>query len=95
MKSYYQDFIHIGAEGTGLMSGAAANIKAFVAALKTLLTEKGGDLSNAIIEKINATNITENTYPRSIGLPDGLKYVPPQLPSTTSTVSTAIPILLI
>ena len=75
LKSYYQDFIHIGAEGTGLMSGAAANIKAFVAALKTLLIEKGGDLSNAIIEKINATNITENTYPRSIGLPDGAAVI--------------------
>ena len=75
MKSYYQDFIHIGAEGTGLMSGAAANIKAFVAALNTLLTEKGGDLSNAIIEKINATDISGNTYPRSIGLPDGAAVI--------------------
>ena len=75
LKSYYQDFIHIGAEGTGLMSGAAANIKAFVAALNTLLTEKGGDLSNAIIEKINATDISGNTYPRSIGLPDGAAVI--------------------
>ena len=75
LKSYYQDFIHIGAEGTGLMSGAAANIKAFVEALNTLLTEKGGDLSNAIIEKINATDISGNTYPRSIGLPDGAAVI--------------------
>lgn len=71
LKSYYTDFIHVTAEGGGLMSGAAANIKAFVAALKALLVAKGGDLSNAIIEKIDATDIGSNDYPRSIGLPDG------------------------
>jgi hypothetical protein len=71
LKSYYTDFIHVTAEGAGLMSGAAANIKAFVAALKALLVAKGGDLSNAIIEKIDATDIGSNDYPRSIGLPDG------------------------
>ena len=70
LKSYYQDFIHVGAEGAGLMSGAAANIKAFVAALNTLLT--GSDaVSTDIKANINATDISGNTYPRSIGLPDG------------------------
>ena len=75
LKSYYLDFIRMGSEGAGLMSGAAANIKAFVAALKTLLTAKGGDLSNDIIAKINATDISGNTYPQSIGLPDGAAVI--------------------
>ena len=71
LKSYYLDFIRIGSEGAGLMSGAAANIKAFVAALKALLT--GSDaLSTAIKANIDANStIASNTYPRSIGLPDG------------------------
>ena len=74
LKSYYQDFIHIGAEGTGLMSGAAANIKAFVAALKTLLTGSD-DVTTAIRTNIDATDISGNTYPRSIGLPDGAAVI--------------------
>ena len=71
LKSYYLDFIHSDGEGGGLMSGAAANIKAFVAALKALLEAKGGDLSSAIIANIDGTNISTNTYPRSLDLPDG------------------------
>ena len=70
LKSYYLDFIRMGSEGAGLMSGAAANIKAFVAALKTLLTGSD-DLSKAIKNNIDATDISGNTYPRSLGLPDG------------------------
>lgn len=71
LKSYYLDFIRMGSEGAGLMSGAAANIKAFVAALKALLT--GSDaLSTAIKANIDANStIASNTYPRSLGLPDG------------------------
>lgn len=71
LKSYYLDFIHSDGEGGGMMSGAAANIKAFVAALKALLT--GNDaLSMAIKANIdNGTTIAGNTYPRSLGLPDG------------------------
>ena len=70
LKSYYLDFIHSDGEGGGLMSGAAANIKAFVTALKGLLT--GSDaLCTAIKANINATDISSNEYPRSIGLPDG------------------------
>ena len=65
LKSYYLDFIRMGSEGAGLMSGAAANIKAF-------LTGREDDLSNAIITNIaNDDAIENNTYPRSIGLPDG------------------------
>ena len=71
LKSYYTDFIHVTAEGGGLMSGAAANIKAFVAALNTLLTGRTDDVSTAIKNNIAATDIGSNTYPRSIGLPDG------------------------
>ena len=71
LKSYYLDFIRMGSEGAGLMSGAAANIKAFVAALRALLT--GSDaLSTAIKANIDANStIASNTYPRSLGLPDG------------------------
>lgn len=71
LKSYYLDFIRMGSEGAGLMSGAAANIKAFVAALRALLT--GSDaLSTAIKTNIDANStIASNTYPRSLGLPDG------------------------
>ena len=71
LKSYYLDFIRIGSEGAGLMSGAAANIKAFVAALRALLT--GSDaLSTAIKANIDAnSSIASNTYPQSLGLPDG------------------------
>jgi hypothetical protein len=71
LKSYYLDFIRMGSEGAGIMSGAAANIKAFATALKTLLT--GDDaLSTAIKANIdNGTTIAGNTYPRSLGLPDG------------------------
>ena len=75
LKSYYLDFIRMGSEGTGLMSGAAANIKAFVAALKALLTGRDDVVSTAIVNKIDATNISDNTYPRSIGLPDGAAVI--------------------
>ena len=71
LKSYYLDFIRMGSEGAGLMSGAAANIKAFVAALKALLTGRDDALSSAIIANIDGTNISSNTYPQSLGLPDG------------------------
>jgi hypothetical protein len=74
LKSYYLDFIHSDGEGGGLMSGAAANIKAFVAALKGLLTGSD-DLSTAIKNNIDATDISSNTYPRSIGLPDGAAVI--------------------
>ena len=75
LKSYYMDFIRMGSEGAGLMSGAAANIKAFVAALKALLTGRKDALSTAIKAKIDATDISANTYPQSIGLPDGAAVI--------------------
>ena len=72
LKGLYLDFIHAESEGTGLMAGSAAHVKAFVAALKTQLQAIGGDLSNAIIANIDDNSTIEsNTYPTSIGLPDG------------------------
>ena len=75
LKSYYLDFIRMGSEGAGLMSGAAANIKAFVAALKALLTGRTDAVSPEIIATIDATDISGNTYPRSINLPDGAAVI--------------------
>jgi len=84
LKSYYLDFIRMGSEGAGLMSGAAANIKAFVAALRELLVVRSDALSEAVIANIdnkivsiNGTNynIEQITYPRSIGLPDGAAVI--------------------
>ena len=83
LKSYYLDFIHSDGEGGGMMSGAAANIKAFVAALKVVLLNRKSEVSDddikttidAIIAKINATDISSNEYPRSLGLPDGAAVI--------------------
>jgi len=76
LKSYYLDFIRIGSEGAGLMSGAAANIKAFVAALKALLKGRSDALSTDIKANIDANStIASNTYPRSLGLPDGAAVI--------------------
>jgi hypothetical protein len=74
LKTYYLDFIRSNGEGGGLMSGAAANIKAFVLALKNLLTGSD-DLSTAIKNRIDAIDISDYTYPRSIGLPDGAAVI--------------------
>ena len=72
MKSLYLDFIHAESEGTGLMAGSAAHVRAFVAALRTQLEAIGGELCTAIIANIDAnSSIENNTYPASIGLPDG------------------------
>ena len=54
------------------MSGSAAHIKAFVAALRAQLASRTDAVSMAIKANIdNNTSIASNTYPRSIGLPDG------------------------
>ncbi len=76
LKSYYLDFIRMGSEGAGLMSGAAANIKAFVAALRDLLKDRSDALSTAIKANIDANStIASNTYPQSLGLPDGAAVI--------------------
>jgi len=75
LKSFYMDFTGAKSEGGGLMSGSAAHIKAFVAALKAQLT--GDDaVSTAIRNAIDdSSSIASNTYPRSIGLPDGAAVI--------------------
>lgn len=83
LKSYYLDFIRMGSEGAGLMSGAAANIKAFVAALKVVLEERKTTASDDIKTIINAIianiddddDIKGNTYPQSLNLPDGAAVI--------------------
>lgn len=84
LKTYYLDFIRSNGEGGGLMSGAAANIKKFVAALKAVLQGRKSEVSDddikttidAIIANIDAnSSIASNTYPRSIGLPDGAAVI--------------------
>ena len=75
LKSYYLDFIRSNGDGGGLMSGAAANIRAFVAALKEILKDNTDAVSTAIKNNIDATDISSNTYPRSIGLPDGAAVI--------------------
>lgn len=72
LQSYYMDFIHVNNEDGATISGSAAHIKAFVTALRALLSEKSDPLSIAIKENIdNDDDIADITYPRSIGLPDG------------------------
>jgi hypothetical protein len=87
LKSYYLDFIRSDGKGGGLMSGAAANINAFVDSLRILLVAKGGDLCTDIINNIDAnSSITNNNYPRSFkqivkgeektdSLPDGAAVI--------------------
>ena len=76
LKSFYMDFTRAKSEGGGLMSGSAAHIKAFVAALKTQLAGRTDDVSTAIKAAIdNNSSIASNTYPRSIGLPDGAAVI--------------------
>jgi hypothetical protein len=91
LKSYYLDFIRSDGDDGGLMSGAAANIKAFVAALKVVLLERKSAVSDDIKNIIDAIitnienkivsidetdyNIEQITYPRSIGLPDGAAVI--------------------
>lgn len=83
LKSYYLDFIRSNGEGGGLMSGAAANIKAFVAALRVVMLERKSAVSDdikVVIDDIitnidDDEDIEENDYPRSIGLPDGAAVI--------------------
>jgi hypothetical protein len=75
LKTLYLNFIHAVSEGTGLMAGSAAHVKAYVTELRAQLEAIGGDLSNAIIGNIGDTEATtscvNNGYPGTLGLPDG------------------------
>lgn len=76
LKKFYMEFTRANADGGGLMSGAAANIKAFVAILRAQLENRSDAVSEAIKTNIdNNTSIASNTYPRSIGLPDGAAVI--------------------
>ena len=71
LKALYLDFINANSESTGLMAGSAAHVKAYVQALKNQLTSNTDALSTAIIAKIDNSSIEDNSYPSSLGLPDG------------------------
>ena len=77
LKSLYLNFIHADAQGSGLMAGSAAHVKAYVTELRKQLQTIGGDLSNAIIAIIDNETLNgclDNGYPSastSLGLPDG------------------------
>lgn len=76
LKNFYMKFTRANADDGGLMSGAAANIKEFVKTLKSQLEGRTDDVSKAIVAKIDAnSSIFSNTYPRSIGLPDGAAVI--------------------
>lgn len=83
LKALYLSFIHADTDGSGLMCGSAAHIKAYVKALKEqleTLRDASGTADNIktlcgdIIINIGDTEATascvNNGYPRSIGLPD-------------------------
>ena len=72
LKALYSQFIHADGQTIGQMAGSATNVKAYVKALKDILDENTDALSQAIIARIdNNSSIASNTYPASIGLPDG------------------------
>ena len=76
LKRLYLNFIHADAQGSGLMAGSAAHVKAYVKELQRQLELIGGDLSQAIINNIlaDAQSCLSNGYPSdasSLGLPDG------------------------
>lgn len=82
LKDYYRDFIHIDGEGTGIIAGSATNVKAYADALKAQLivirdasttSDADVNLCKDIINNIEGDKKPgiDNTYPASIGLPDG------------------------
>ena len=72
LKALYLQFIHADTPSTGLMAGSATNVKAYADALRKQLLLIDDELSTKIITNIdNDDDIDANTYPASIGLPDG------------------------
>ena len=75
LKSLYLNFIHADAQGSGLMAGSAAHVKAYVTELRKQLVAMGKGTD--IIAKIDDTTLNgclDNGYPSastSLGLPDG------------------------
>jgi hypothetical protein len=72
LKALYLQFIQADAQTTGQMAGSASNVKAYAKALKDILKDNTDELSQAIVARIDDnSSIASNTYPASIGLPDG------------------------
>ena len=75
LKALYLQFIQADAQTTGQMAGSAANVKAYAKALRDILVGNTDALSQAIVGRIgdigDNSTIASNTYPASIGLPDG------------------------
>lgn len=91
LKALYLQFIQADTQSTGLMAGSATNVKAYVAALKKQLQSIGGELSENIIANIDNDDVIKaNTYPTSIGLPDGaaaLKWTNTEFSVRTQTTT--------
>lgn len=75
LRALYLQFIHANGQEAGQIAGSAANVKAYVKALKDILTANTDELSDSIINNIgDIDNIPclNSGYPSaSLGLPDG------------------------
>ncbi len=89
LKALYLQFIQADGQTTGQMAGSATNVKAYVQALRDILDDNSDELSQAIIDSIdNNSSIASNTYPASIGLPDGAAALKWNNTDTAFTVRT-------
>ncbi len=97
LKALYLDFIHADSDGTGLMAGSAAHVKAYVEALKKQLTGSDG-LTTAILANIDsdAKSCLDNGYPSastSLGIPDGaaaLRWIASENAFSVRTMTTTL-----
>lgn len=71
LSQLYKDFIKADPNGTGLLAGSAAYVRAHVDHLKSKLDGNNDDLSLAILKKINETTFPSADYPGTDGIPDG------------------------
>lgn len=71
LSQLYKDFIKADPNGTGLLAGSAAYVRAHVDYLKSKLDVRTDDLSLAILKKINETTFPSADYPGTDGIPDG------------------------
>ena len=75
LKALYLDFIHADSDGTGLMAGSAAHVKAYVKALQAQLgTDELSEAIKTNIGDIDNVACLNNGYPSastSLGIPDG------------------------
>ena len=71
LHQFYLDFIKANPDGTGLLAGSAAYVKAHVDYLKTQLDGRTDDLSVTILNKIRETTFPSTDFPQTLGIPDG------------------------